>query len=134
MVCVILLSFERIVKSCVLSMYFALMVLYSATTHAAERPWWEADIVAEMAVLEAQNANIRRAIELELSGSFEQALKQLEQQAAIYLGRTERRWRLADEAAIRAEIERLNGVARPYFDSKQNLDDPQVYFSNRNTR
>jgi hypothetical protein len=39
--------------------YGALVLLFCATVSAAERPWWEADIAAEMAALEVQNAAIQ---------------------------------------------------------------------------
>ena len=38
----------------------------SATIYASERPWWEADVAAEMARMEAQNIYILSEIEAEL--------------------------------------------------------------------
>ena len=46
--------------------YLALIVSQSATVIAADRPWWEADVAAEMVRIEAQNEAIRQAIDAEL--------------------------------------------------------------------
>ena len=114
--------------------YGALVLLFCATVSAAERPWWEADIAAEMAALELQNAAIQAKIEAELARFSEADLKALEAEANAYLQDAERSFTRQDEVRIRSEIERLNAAVRPYFDGGGYLLEPSELFTDRNKR
>lgn len=95
-----------------------------ATLFAAERPWWEAEIRREVATLEMQNAEIQAAIQAELEQQQSMMVETLRAQNALALEMIEARWRERDEAAIRAEIQRLSDLSRPYFDSAAPILDP----------
>jgi hypothetical protein len=114
--------------------YGALVLLFCTTVEAGDRPWWEADIAAEMAVLEAQNTAIQQQIEAELAGFSDAELRALESEAEAYLREAERSFLNRDEARIRSEIERLNAAARPYFDGDRYLLEPNALFTDRNKR
>ena len=85
----------------------ALIAMQSATVIGAERPWWEADIQAEMARIEAQNEAIRSDIETEMRFHNAEIFSELEATSAMYLKQTEQRWTENDESVIRSEIERV---------------------------
>ena len=114
--------------------YGALVLLLCTTVSAAERPWWEADIAAEIAVLEAQNEAIRAQINAEIARFSDAQLKALEAEATAYLRDAERSFTSQDEARIRSEIERLNAAVRPYFDGDGYLLEPSALFTDRNKR
>lgn len=108
--------------------------MQSATVIAAERPWWEADIQAEMARIEAQNEAIRSDIETEMRFHNAEIFSELEAISAMYLKQTEQRWTENDESVIRSEIERLNDSMRPYFDADRKLFDVDRYMTDRTKR
>jgi len=112
----------------------ALIAMQSATVIAAERPWWEADIQAEMARIEAQNDAIRSDIETEMRFHNAEIFSELEATSAMYLKQTEQRWTENDESVIRNEIERLNNSMRPYFDADRKLFDVDRYMTDRTKR
>ncbi len=112
----------------------ALIAMQSATVIAAERPWWEADIQAEMARIEAQNEAIRSDIETEMRFHNAEIFSELEAISAMYLKQTEQRWTENDESVIRNEIERLNNSMRPYFDADRKLFDVDRYMTDRTKR
>lgn len=112
----------------------ALIAMQSATVIAAERPWWEADIQAEMARIEAQNEAIRSDIETEMRFHNAEIFSELEATSAMYLKQTEQRWTENDESVIRNEIERLNNSMRPYFDADRKLFDVDRYMTDRTKR
>lgn len=112
----------------------ALIAMQSATVIGAERPWWEADIQAEMARIEAQNEAIRSDIETEMRFHNAEIFSELEATSAMYLKQTEQRWTENDESVIRNEIERLNNSMRPYFDADRKLFDVDRYMTDRTKR
>ena len=107
--------------------HLALILLPSATVIAAERPWWEAEVAAEMARMEAQNEAIRQAIDAELRYHNAAVFQELERLSSYYLQQTEARWKENDEAVIRDEVRRLNDSMRPYFDAGRHLFDVDSY-------
>ena len=114
--------------------HLALIVSQSATVIAADRPWWEADVAAEMVRIEAQNEAIRQAIDAELRYHNAAVFTDLEKVSAFYLQQTEARWTENDEAVIREEIRRLNDSMRPYFDVNRRLFDADGYMMDRSKR
>lgn len=114
--------------------YLALIVSQSATVIAADRPWWEADVAAEMVRIEAQNEAIRQAIDAELRYHNAAVFADLEKVSAFYLQQTEARWTENDEAVIREEVRRLNDSMRPYFDVNRRLFDVDGYMTDRSKR
>ena len=114
--------------------HLALIMLQSATVAAADRPWWEADIAAEMANMEAQNEAIIEAIDAELRYHNVAVFDELERVSAYYLEQTESRWTENDEAVIRDEVRRLNDSMRPYFDAGRHLFDVDSYMTDRTKR
>ena len=114
--------------------HLALIMLQSATVAAADRPWWEADIAAEMASMEAQNETIIEAIDAELRNHNAAVFDELERVSAYYLEQTESRWTENDEAVIRDEVRRLNDSMRPYFDAGRHLFDVDSYMTDRTKR
>jgi CRISPR/Cas system CMR-associated protein Cmr1 (group 7 of RAMP superfamily) len=114
--------------------HLALIVSQSATVIAADRPWWEADVAAEMVRIEAQNEAIRQAIDAELRYHNAAVFTDLEKVSAFYLQQTEARWTENDEAVIREEIRRLNDSMRPYFDVNRGLFDVDGYMTDRSKR
>lgn len=104
--------------------YLAWLFFWPASLFAAERPWWEADIRREIATLQAQNAEIEAAIAAELANQQSALVAELSAQNARALEAVESRWRERDEALIRAEIQRLSDLSRPYFDSAAPILDP----------
>jgi hypothetical protein len=111
--------------------HLALIVSQSATVIAADRPWWEADVAAEMSRMEAQNEAIRQAIDAELRYHNAAVFTDLEKVSAFYLQQTEARWTENDEAVIREEVRRLNDSMRPYFDVNRRLFDVDGYLKDR---
>ena len=114
--------------------HLALIVSQSATVIAADRPWWEADVAAEMSRMEAQNEAIRQAIDAELRYHNAAVFTDLEKVSAFYLQQTEARWTENDEAVIREEVRRLNDSMRPYFDLDRRLFDVDGYMTDRSKR
>ena len=114
--------------------HLALIMLQSATVAAADRPWWEVDIAAEMANMEAQNEAIIEAIDAELRYHNAAVFDELERVSAYYLEQTESRWTENDEAVIRDEVRRLNDSMRPYFDARRHLFDVDSYMTDRTKR
>ena len=114
--------------------HLALIMLQSATVAAADRPWWEADIAAEMASMEAQNEAIIQAIDAELRYHNAALFDELERVSAYHLEQTESRWTENDEAVIRDEVRRLNDSMRPYFDAGRHLFDVDSYMTDRAKR
>ena len=114
--------------------HLALIVSQSATVIAADRPWWEADVAAEMVRMETQNEAIRQAIDAELRYHNAAVFANLEKVSAIYLQQTEARWTENDEAVIREEVRRLNDSMRPYFDVDRRLFDVDGYMMDRSKR
>jgi hypothetical protein len=114
--------------------HLALIVSQSATVIAADRPWWEADVAAEMSRMEAQNEAIRLAIDAELRYHNAGVFTDLEKVSAFYLQQTEARWTENDEAVIRKEVRRLNDSMRPYFDVNRRLFDVDGYMKDRSKR
>ena len=114
--------------------HLALIMLQSATVIAADRPWWEADVAAEMSRMEAQNEAIRQAIDAELRYHNAAVFTDLEKVSAFYLQQTEARWTENDEAVIREEVRRLNDSMRPYFDVNRRLFDVDGYITDRSRR
>ena len=114
--------------------HLALIVSQSATVIAADRPWWEADVAAEMVRMEAQNEAIRQAIDAELRYHSAGVFTDLEKVSAFYLQQTEARWTENDEAVIREEVRRLNDSMRPYFDVSRRLFDVDGYMTDRSKR
>jgi hypothetical protein len=112
----------------------ALMTWQSATVIAAERPWWEADVAAEMSRMKTQNEAIRQAIDAELRYHNAAVFAELEKISAQYLQETEARWTENDEAVIRDEVRRLNNSMRPYFDAGRHLFDIDRYMTERTNR
>ncbi len=115
-------------------MHLALILLPSATVIAADRPWWEAEVAAEMARMEAQNEAIRQAIDAELRYHNAAVFQELESLSSYYLQQTEARWNENDEAVIRDEVRRLNDSMRPYFDAGRHLFDVDSYMTDRTKR
>ena len=101
---------------------------------AAERPWWEAEVAAEMARMEAQNEAIMQAIDGELRYHNAAVFQELESLSSYYLQQTEARWNENDEAVIRDEVRRLNDSMRPYFDAGRHLFDVDSYMTDRTKR
>ncbi len=114
--------------------HLALILLPSATVIAAERPWWEAEVAAEMARMEAQNEAIRQAIDAELRYHNAAVFEELERLSSYYLQQTEARWNENDEAVIRDEVRRLNDSMRPYFDAGRHLFEVDRYMMDRTNR
>jgi hypothetical protein len=114
--------------------HLALIMSQSATVIAADRPWWEADVAAEMSRMEAQNEAIRQAIDAELRYHNAAVFTDLEKVSAFYLQQTEARWTENDEAVIREEVRRLNDSMRPYFDVNRRLFDVDGYMTDRSKR
>jgi hypothetical protein len=114
--------------------HLALIMLQSATVIAADRPWWEADVAAEMSRMEAQNEAIKQAIDAELRYHNAAVFAELEKVSAHYLQETEARWTENDEAVIRDEVRRLNDSMRPYFDAGRHLFDIDRYMTERTNR
>jgi len=114
--------------------HLALIMLQSATVIAADRPWWEADVAAEMSRMEAQNEAIKQAIDAELRYHNAAVFAGLEKVSAYYLQETEARWTENDEAVIRDEVRRLNDSMRPYFDAGRHLFDIDRYMTERTNR
>jgi hypothetical protein len=114
--------------------HLALIMSQSATVIAADRPWWEADVAAEMSRMEAQNEAIRQAIDAELRYHNAGVFTDLEKVSAFYLQQTEARWTENDEAVIREEVRRLNDSMRPYFDVNRRLFDVDGYMTDRSKR
>jgi hypothetical protein len=114
--------------------HLALIMLQSATVIAADRPWWEADVAAEMSRIEGQNEAIRQAIDAELRYHNAAVFAELEKVSAQYLRETEARWTENDEAVIRDEVRRLNNSMRPYFDAGRHLFDIDRYMTERTNR
>jgi hypothetical protein len=114
--------------------HLALIMLQSATVIAADRPWWEADVAAEMSRMEAQNEAIKQAIDAELRYHNAAVFAELEKVSAYYLQETEARWTENDEAVIRDEVRRLNDSMRPYFDAGRHLFDIDRYMTERTNR
>lgn len=104
--------------------HLAWLLFAPATLFAAERPWWEAEIRREVMALERQNAAIHAAILAELEQQQAISVEALRKEQAMALDRIEARWRERDEAAIRAEIQRLSDISRPYFESAAPILDP----------
>ena len=114
--------------------HLALILLPSATVMAGERPWWEAEVAAEMARMEAQNEAIMQAIDGELRYHNAAVFQELESLSSYYLQQTEARWNENDEAVIRDEVRRLNDSMRPYFDAGRHLFDVDSYMTDRTKR
>ena len=114
--------------------HLALITLQSATVIAADRPWWEADVAAEMSRMKTQNEAIRQAIEAELRYQNAAVFAEFEKISAQYLQETEARWTENDEAVIRDEVRRLNNSMRPYFDAGRHLFDIDRYMTERTNR
>ena len=114
--------------------YLALIGAQSATIYASERPWWEADVAAEMARMEAQNLYILSEIEAELRYHNEAMFEELERVAEYHLQQTERRWTEYDEGIIRNEVRRLNDSMRPFFDADRRLFEVDSYMTDRTKR
>ena len=114
--------------------HLALITLQSATVIAADRPWWEADVAAEMSRMKTQNEAIRQAIEAELRYHNAAVFAELEKISSQYLQETEARWTENDEAVIRDEVRRLNNSMRPYFDAGRHLFDIDRYMTERTNR
>jgi ABC-type multidrug transport system fused ATPase/permease subunit len=104
--------------------HLAWLLFAPATLFAAERPWWEAEIRREVMALEKQNAEIHAAILAELEQQQSISVEVLRKEQAMALELIEARWRERDEAAIRAEIQRLSDISRPYFESAAPILDP----------
>lgn len=104
--------------------HLAWLLFGTATVCAAERPWWEAEIRREVQALELQNAEIHAAILTELEQQQSISIEVLRKEHAKALEMIETRWRERDEAAIRAEIQRLSDISRPYFESATPILDP----------
>ena len=114
--------------------HLALITLQSATVIAADRPWWEADVAAEMSRMKTQNEAIRQAIGAELRYQNAAVFAEFEKISAQYLQETEARWTENDEAVIRDEVRRLNNSMRPYFDAGRHLFDIDRYMTERTNR
>jgi hypothetical protein len=114
--------------------HLALIMLQSATVIAVDRPWWEADVAAEMSRMEAQNEAIKQAIDAELRYHNAAVFAELEKVSAYYLQKAEARWTENDEAVIRDEVRRLNDSMRPYFDAGRHLFDIDRYMTERTNR
>ncbi|HBX27080.1 MAG TPA: hypothetical protein DEF72_06575 [Gammaproteobacteria bacterium] len=114
--------------------HLAMIGAQSATIYASERPWWEADVAAEMARVEAQNLYILSEIEAELRYHNIATFEQLERVSEYYLQQTERRWTEYDEGIIRNEVRRLSDSIRPYFDADRRLFEVDSYMIDRSKR
>jgi hypothetical protein len=117
-----------------IALHLALILTQTATVCASERPWWETEVAREMALMEAQNEEIRRAIEAELQFHHHAVFAELERISESYLEQTERQWSANDEAVIRQEVERLNDAMRPYFDADRHLFEVDSYLTDRTKR
>ena len=63
--------------------HLAMIGAQSATIYASDRPWWEADVAAEMARIEAQNLYILSEIEAELRYHNAAMFEELERPLSI---------------------------------------------------
>lgn len=45
-----------------IALHLALILAQTATVCASERPWWETEVAREMALMEAQNEEIRLSL------------------------------------------------------------------------
>jgi hypothetical protein len=117
-----------------IALHLALILAQTATVCASERPWWETEVAREMALMEAQNEEIRRAIETELQFHDHAVFAELERLSDSYLEQTEKQWSANDEAVIRQEVERLNAAMRPYFDAERHLFEVDSYMTDRTKR
>ena len=116
------------------AVHLAMIGAQSATIYASDRPWWEADVAAEMARIEAQNLYILSEIEAELRYHNAAMFEELERTSEYHLQQTERRWTEYDEGIIRNEIRRLNDSMRPYFDADRRLFEVDSYMTERGKR
>lgn len=117
-----------------IALHLALILAQTATVCASERPWWETEVAREMALMEAQNEEIRRSIEVELKFHNHAVFAELERISEAYLEQTERQWSTNDETVIRQEVERLNDSMRPYFDAGRQLFEVDSYMTDRTER
>ena len=116
------------------AVHLAMIGAQSATIYASDRPWWEADVAAEMARIEAQNLYILSEIEAELRYHNAVMFDELERTSEYHLQQTERRWTEYDEGIIRNEIRRLNDSMRPHFDADRRLFEVDSYMTDRAKR
>lgn len=116
------------------AIHLAMIGAQSATIYASDRPWWEANIAAEMARMEAQNLYIVSEIEAELRYHNATIFEELERVSEYHLQQTERRWTDYDEGIIRDEVRRLNDSMRPYFDADRRLFEVDSYMTDRAKR
>ena len=116
------------------AIHLAMIGAQSATIYASDRPWWEANIAAEMARMEAQNLYIVSEIEAELRYHNATIFEELERVSEYHLQQTERRWADYDEGIIRDEVRRLNDSMRPYFDADRRLFEVDSYMTDRAKR